>query len=139
MKVEADEDECLVDYGLYKNTHGKWYRGGWVTFSKEVNKFDTCLKQNPTKSDGSVLTCIVYGSIYHFAKDCPDSFDNYNKKKDENISLCSDIMKHFVWETLSTTVLDSGCTKNTYGETWLSCYLGTLGSADLKLVKTFKA
>ena len=44
-------------------------------------------------------------------------------------------MKHFVGETLSTAVLDSGCTKNVCGETWLKCYLDTLDEMDLKQVK----
>ena len=92
-----------------------------------------------TESDWSALACLVCGStIYHFAKDCPVSFDSYNKKKDKYISVYSDTMKYLVEETLSTSLPDSACTTNVCDETWLSCSLDTLDSSDLKLYETYK-
>ena len=51
-------------------------------------------------------------------------------------------METLIGETLSMTVLDSGCTKTVCGETWLNCYLKTLSDEDknfyiLKTVTVF--
>ena len=41
-------------------------------------------------------------------------------------------MKGFVAETLSTAVLNSGCTKNVCGQTWQPCYLETDDERNVK-------
>ena len=54
------------------------------------------------KQDGTISKCMICGSIYHWAKNCLDSYDNYTKSKkssrdeDDKVSLYSDTMKHFV-------------------------------------------
>lgn len=65
-----------------------------------------------------ISTCNVCDSIYHWAKDCPNSFDNLQKKnvqskEPEKFTLYSDNMKQFLKET---------CTKNVCGETKLLCW-----------------
>ena len=83
--------------------------------------------------------------MYHWAKNCPDSYYNYIKSKkrskgnDDDVSLYSDTMKHFVGETLETAVLDSGCTKNVCGETWIQCYLETFDESEKMKVKYFSS
>jgi len=78
---------------------------------------NTMFKKNTAKADGSISTCNVCDSIYHWAKDCPNSFDNLQKKnvqskEPEKFTLYSDNMKQFLKET---------CTKNVCGETKLLC------------------
>ena len=104
----------------------------------------TLPKKNPMKQDVTISKCRNCGSIYLWAKNCPDSFNNYTQSKksskdeDHEVSLYSDTMKHFVCETMGTAVLDSGCTKNVCGETWLQCYLETLDESNKMKVKYFK-
>ena len=33
-------------------------------------------KKNPVESDGKVSKCIICESIYHWAHDCPDAYEN---------------------------------------------------------------
>lgn len=47
----------------------------------------------------------------------------------------SDAVKGFVGATLCTAMLDSGCTKNICGKTWMACYLETLSTDDARNVK----
>ncbi|XP_066911985.1 uncharacterized protein [Clytia hemisphaerica] len=101
-------------------------------------------RRNPSGPDGAPSTCMVCGSVFHWARDCPDSYDNLMKhknksKEDDEIALFSDTLKQFVGETLGTAVLDSGCTKNVCGKTWLGCYLETLDKNQLSTVKEFKS
>ena len=44
-------------------------------------------------------------------------------------------MKDFVGETLSSTVLDTGCTKTICGRNWLNCYLDTLDEVEKQSVQ----
>ena len=138
----AHEDQAYeVNFGSHKasrsnrsrgrgNFRGRsrGYRG--QNYHQESRAFEEQPRRNPPKADGSTSTCAVCGSIFHWAKDCPDSYENKLKKSDGHISLYSDTMKHFVGETLGAAVLDSGCTKNVCGETWLQCYLESLNEEN---------
>ena len=64
---------------------------------------------------------------------------NQNKSEDDNIRLYSDTMKGFIGVTLSTAVLESSCTENACGETWMKCYLETLRKEDVSTVETTKS
>ena len=48
-------------------------------------------------------------------------------------------MTKFVSETWNCTVLDSGCTKNECGESWLTNYLDTLTESDRSKVVVKKS
>ena len=63
---------------------------------------------------------------------------------DVNITLFSQeihecYMTKFVGKTLNCAVLDSGCTKNVYGESWLTNYLDTLTESDRSKVVVEKS
>ena len=93
------------------NRSGVRSKGG--VFKQSVS--DGLPTKNPNSPDGSVSTCIVCGSVYHWARVCPYSYENImrnqNKFVDSSITLYSDTVKEFVGKTLSTAVLDTGCTK----------------------------
>ena len=36
-------------------------------------------QRNPTDSEGNTLKCAVCESIFHFAAECPDSYENLQK------------------------------------------------------------
>ena len=84
------------------------------------------------------MLCAICQSIYHWANDCP------NKVKEEQSShvkitlFTQDIHKcyieKFAGETLNCAVLDSQCTKDVCGKTWLDSYLNTLTEKDAQNV-----
>ena len=78
---------------------------------------------------------VLYVSPYiiGWANDCPNKVQDTSD--DVNITLFSQemhecYMTKFVGETLNCTVLDSGCTKNVCGESWLTNYLDILTASD---------
>ena len=69
-------------------------------------------KTNPLDKDGEISKCNVCGSIYHWTKQCPDSCEKKTKPKDESqITLLGECIDTLIGETLSMTVIDSGCNK----------------------------
>jgi len=60
-------------------------------------------------------------------------------KEDDEITLFSDTLKQFVGETFGSAVLDSGCTKNVCGKTWLECYMETLDKNQQPKVKEYES
>ena len=55
------------------------------------------------------LKCNVCSSIFHWTKQCPNSYKNKTKSNDESqIALLRECMYTIIGETLSMTVSDSG-------------------------------
>ena len=113
FEAHTDDQENIVAYTResYRQRQQPRYRGrgrgNRQTFPGSTN----APKRNPTKPDGGTSTCNVCGSIYHWAKDCPNSYVNMQHKRSNNeeadyVSLYSDTMKCFVGETLGMAVLD---------------------------------
>ena len=80
--------------------------------------------------------------MYHWAYDCLNKVQDTSH--DVNITLFSQemhecCMTKFVGETLNCAVLDSGCTKNVCGESWLTNYLDTLTESDRSKVVVEKS
>ena len=79
-------------------------------------------KVNLHNKDGEITKCKVCGSIYHWTKSCPDSYENQMKIKEEtNMTLIGQCMDTLIGETLSMAALDSRCTKTVRSKTWLNC------------------
>ena len=78
-------------------------------------------KTNPLDKNGEISKCNVCGSIYHWTKQYPDSYENKTKPKGESqITLLEECMDTLIGETLSMAVIDSGCTKTVWpGMAWL--------------------
>ncbi len=99
---------------------------------------------NPLGTDGMPMKCVICESIFHFARNCPDSYENIEKQQDSNTN--NDVeaalftgnkleeMQVLVSETINSAVLDSGCSSTVTGETWMKCYLDTLSEDKLKQV-----
>ena len=70
-------------------------------------------KTNPVDKNSEISKCNVCRSIYHWTKQCPDSYENKTKPKDESqITLLEECMDALIGETLSMAVIDSGYIKN---------------------------
>ena len=100
-------------------------------------------KKNPLDKNGEVSRCSICGSIFHWARFCPDSYEakedrgtNAEQVKETLIEGAMDVL---IGETLNMAILDSGCSKTVCGNTWMNCYLDTLSEEDKKLVKEEKS
>ena len=58
-----------------------WRSRGSGSTSKNVRGRSRFL--NPKDVDGNILRCNICDSIYHFAKICPDGWENINKGNEE--------------------------------------------------------
>ena len=146
-------------YGNYgkSQTRGRWntrkpYRGVFHGGPHKSNESRTSVRRkNPLDSSGNVSKSSICESIYHWKRDCPDTYES-RQKHDFKINLPvaeeSHFVEHvevtlfqppdlknseignFVGETLSCAVLDSGCTRTVCGKVWLNCYLDTLSDDD---------
>ena len=97
-------------------------------------------KTNPVDKNSEISKCNVCGSIYHWTKQCPDSYENKTKPKDESqITLLGECMDTLIRETLSMVVIDSGCTKTVCSQVWLDCYLQSLRNEDQQSVREEKS
>ena len=95
-------------------------------------------KTNPVDKSGKVTCCLICKSIYHWANSCPNKVKDM--VEDVNITLFTEELHEcyitkFVGETFNCAVLDSGCSKNVCGESWLNYYLETLTQSDHSKVK----
>ena len=76
----------------------------------------------------------LFGSIYHWLLQCPNSSENKKSvTKEVHISYLTEQVKQCfleqeVSEALNCAVIDSGCTSNVICINWLHCCLDTLPS-----------
>lgn len=104
-------------------------------------------RSNPVGRNGRVTTCNICGSIRHWARECPESFNSHREGNDNNyqndevhITLIAtehefhNKMDTLMGESIGSVILDSGCSKTVCGETWLSSFLETLGLHERKSI-----
>ena len=114
-------------------------RGGKITRQK-----------NPVDEDGNTLTCHICKSIFHFASDCPDSYENLENVYETNVNddgsseeahQCDvqlEPAEVFVMESGDEGLLDTCCTSNVMGVEWKEHYFSGLSDADKLKVKHLK-
>ena len=110
---------------------------------------------NPLGKDGNVTRCLVCESKFHWARDCPDSYENNkdssekNKPKGKveqyeedtesvhfslfmgytNASGCSKL-QNLIKDSKGCAVLDSGCSTTVCGVEWYEEYINQLSDFD---------
>ena len=102
-------------------------------------------KKNRTGADGKTLKCFHCNSEYHLAprckskkkKDSESSSDEVLLTQENDYLLAAGQVKSFTWECRGAAALDSCCTSNVAGESWLKMYLEELDEENLKKVETF--
>ena len=111
--------------------HKTRYKGVTKNSRESFDKWGR--KTNPKDNFGNISCCAVCQSIYHWAKQCPDR----RQEEDDNIKVflfSKEIHDYyitkFVGETMNGAVLDSGCTQNVCGLSWLNSYLESLTDDD---------
>ena len=132
-------------------------RGNIYSNKQSSNNSDR--KTNPLNRYGKPSRCAVCGSVYHWAKSCPDQEESLNvcsqsAKLDRNDYTSSDAdnevhfslfvgyngtgdnkLKSLVNECIGHALLDSGCSKTVSGEVWLNQYCQSLSDFDKTCVK----
>ena len=104
-------------------------------------------QKNPIGNDGRVSRCAICESVYHWAKSCPESYENrggYDFEQDEPVNLfigyvdekhSHDKLDKLVSESKNCAVIDTGCTNSVCGINWLSEYMKELTDYEKTLVK----
>lgn len=104
---------------------------------------------NRMGSDGEVTRCFICDSRFHWARDCPDAFENKNGEssnaEDESVQLSlfmgytSDArnakLQGLISESRGCAVLDSGCTNTVCGVEWFNKYISTLSDFQLQQIE----
>ena len=89
---------------------------------------------NPKDVDGNILRCKKCDSICHFAKSCPEGWENINKVNEDgearDVNLSVGDQQVFMCETVNAAVLDSACTKTVTGRAWRDTYLESLSNEE---------
>lgn len=107
-------------------------------------------KLNPLNAAGKVSRCIVCDSRYHWARNCPHSYNKSQRNSfvaedTETVHLSlfghggveySKKLDTLVGESFGSVVLDSGCATTVCGEEWLKYFIETLPEHELKQVRT---
>ena len=108
--------------------------------NKDADTSNAQRRLNPLYSEGNVSRCNICDRKFHWARKCPDAYENQSQDsrgRTETISLFQSLnhyandMRVFVGETLSCAVLDSGCTQTVCGRKWLECYRDSLSNEDI--------
>ncbi|CAF2215355.1 unnamed protein product [Rotaria magnacalcarata] len=149
-----EEDESM--YSSFKTQRGN--RGSFTGYSHNNSRrgrgnYQSQRRGNPRDKNGKTSQCRICGSIYHWARQCPDkerkvdyATENKNTHEEEvNITLFQNIAAlkdigptsgNLIDETLGMAILDSGCSRSVCGELWLQCYLDALTDEDKGKVVT---
>ena len=109
-------------------------------------------KSNPIGKNGYPTTCDSCGSIRHYIRDCPDSWESIKggmkdvhlaeeeeEQLAEHVVLFTGYLKNELKildvEARGAAVLDSACSSTVCGQAWMDDYLSSLDSDDRAKVK----
>ena len=100
-------------------------------------------KMNPLGYDGKPKLCFSCGSFLHFVVDCPDSWENSDRRKVDSQSEneviimrgrhSSNVMGARI-QPNECCVLDAMCGSTVAGQRWLDDFLGSLGDSERRKV-----
>ena len=98
-------------------------------------------RKNANDEHGNPRTCLCCGSVFHFIKDCPDSYENrgeaeegfvavgaeneFRKEDDQDVVVPvlyagnKNELSLFTKEAMNAGALDTACTSTIAGETWM--------------------
>ena len=142
----ANLEHTLNAFGFYKKPekrHGNkgstsGYKGNSTSFQRNrgENKIEKPL--NPTGPDGKPFLCSSCGSFRHMLQECPDSYENMKKRKQEGNVFSNDVLIAskglLAYEASNKAVIDCGCSTTVAGQDWVNTYIDTLDDHEKKFV-----
>ena len=107
-------------------------------------------RTNPRRRDGEISRCAICNSIFHWARQCPDSYEatesketakegNENERRDEDhlsmfVAYTSGKddrkMSKLLDQATNCAVIDTGCLTTVSGATWAQRYLDSLSEFE---------
>ena len=115
-------------------------------------------RRNPTDKEGNIMRCLICESIYHFARFCPHSHENFDENTGSNkgntnkgnnqsdinsetvqLSLLvaftegdnkTEKLGNLVKESSCSAILDCGASSSVCGEVWFNDYLQSLSEYE---------
>lgn len=129
---------------------GGAYRGGRsaTTHTHAATRSASGRRQNPAGPDGKITKCLICGSRFHWARSCPDAYENdsVDKQQDsETVHLSlfmgyageevnSGKLQTLVDEAKGCAVLDTGCSRSVCGEKWFNSYVSELSDYEREAI-----
>ena len=113
-------------------------------------------RSNPHNSDGNVSRCFICDSKFHWARNCPDAYENSNSEvlaateeetveNEESVQLSlfmgytangrSTKLQTLITEAAECAVLDSGCSNTVCGAEWFEKYISGLSDFQLQKIE----
>ena len=119
----------------FRNQRG-YVRGNW---NQNPN---SRLQKNPTNAQGEVTSCNICKSIYHWSNECPHrnsaqgngNTTSFTCFAESAIQKC--YVSKLVCESLSSGLLDCGCTKTVCGKEWYDEFVSSLSEDDKRTIIT---
>ena len=107
---------------------GRYFRGNRGNRASHNNR--TNRATNPLGPDGKPLKCVICESIFHFAKKCPDSYENREKLEEACLFTGNKLneIQVLLSESINAAVLDSACSSTVAGDKWMQCYVDSLST-----------
>ena len=138
-------DDCFVIKGRkYKPFKTKAKKRKSKTGEPSEEKHES-RKKNKIGANGNPMRCFDCNSEYHFAgseeckakkKDSGSSSEDAMLSQENDYLLAAGKVKSFTWECRGAAALDSCCTSNVAGESWMKMFLEELDEENLKKVKS---
>ena len=166
IQPAAVKEEALFkcNKALYSNSQNSNYgdsrprRGAGRGYVNRSGKFSnrSDKKVNPLDRNGKTSKCFICGSIYHWARSCPESqytFKEHERSKNEEENNDSHVMlfvgynearkngkpNALMEQCQGCALLDSGCTKTVAGEKWFKNYQDNLSEYDKAKIKEYQS
>ena len=154
--VENNEESALYGRGSWRgnNARGRariatrWRGRGNRGVSTAPDYNNANRRSNPVGNDGQVSRCLVCDSKFHWARECPHSYESTYKKVEDSESVhlslfvgytkgaqeCSKL-ETLLTETKNAALLDTGCTTTVCGNKWLETYTESLSNLQQSKIK----
>ncbi|KAK3887825.1 hypothetical protein Pcinc_008076 [Petrolisthes cinctipes] len=104
--------------------------------ARSYTRSSTGRRQNPLGPDGKVSSCLVCNSRYHWARDCPDAYENLGSREDHSETVHLSLfmgyagdassggkLQKLVEESKGCAVLDTGCSTTVCGQEWMKYFI----------------
>lgn len=124
------------------------YRARGTSRPSTEQNSSTWRRQNPLGTDGQVTRCIICDSRFHWARSCPDAYENKqgdNDTGDHKETACLSLflgytgtggkdkgskIQRLVEEAKGCAVLDSGCSTTVCGADWYGSFIQNLSDVE---------
>ncbi|KAK3874884.1 hypothetical protein Pcinc_020203 [Petrolisthes cinctipes] len=120
--------------------------------ARSYTRSSTGRRQNPLGPDGKVSSCLVCNSRFHWARDCPDAYENLGSRKDHSETVHLSLfmgyagdassggkLQKLVEESKGCAVLDTGCSTTVCGQEWMKYYISELSDHERENVTEEKS